>query len=581
VLKHSHGMTALPRPTAQRRRRFACARSRRLVAAAILVTLGWTIAPARSAAESQPPGSALDERSLAALRDAAATATVDAPPAAIALSNREIVTLRATLLLRPPAARAAAAERTLAEIAGQGVPVAVSTRSLAGGEIVSVNSQDVLALIPADLDVAETRPLSQVASDTAARLQQALDEAVELRTIRRLLQAAGVSLLATLVLFGALRLLVRGHKALVKRATRAADRQLQRLPAGEIMRTSRMLVFLRVIVRLVSVSVAFVLIYSWLTFVLRRFPYTRPWGEALRGFLFERVTDLGRGILSALPDLFTVLLIVLLTRLVVRLFGLMFDEVERGRASIPGVYPETALPTRRLVTVLLWFFALALSYPYLPGAETDAFKGVSVFIGLMVSLGSSGIVNQVMSGLTLTYSRALRLGDFVRIGDVEGTVTHLGSLSTKVRTPRGEEVTIPNAVVVSTQTTNYSRFADSDGVLTPTSVTIGYDVPWRQVQALLLLAAARTDGVRNQPQPVVRQTALKDFYVEYTLLVSLEQPALRLPTMDRLHGNIQDAFNEHGVQIMSPNYEADPEGPKIVPRERWFASPATTSAGER
>jgi small-conductance mechanosensitive channel len=222
----------------------------------------------------------------------------------------------------------------------------------------------------------------------------------------------------------------------------------------------------------------------------------------------------------------------------------------------------------------LWVFALALAYPHLPGSGTDAFKGVSVFVGLMISLGSSGIVNQVMSGLTLTYSRALRLNDFVRIGDVEGTVTHLGSLSTKLKTLLREEITIPNAVVVSTQTTNYSRLADVEGVFVKTQVTIGYDTPWRQVKALLLLAASRTTGVRETPPPAVRQSALEDFYVEYTLLVCLEDPASRLVTLDQLHGHIQDAFNEHGVQIMSPNYEADPAGPKVVPPDRWFESPA-------
>jgi small-conductance mechanosensitive channel len=195
----------------------------------------------------------------------------------------------------------------------------------------------------------------------------------------------------------------------------------------------------------------------------------------------------------------------------------------------------------------------------------------------MISLGSSGIVNQMMSGLTITYSRALRVGDYVRIGDVEGTVTHVGPLSTKLKTPRREEVTIPNAVVVSTRTTNYSRHANGEGVYAATTVTIGYDAPWRQVKALLLLAAERTPGIRSNPQPVVRQTALQDFYVEYTLLVSLEDQASRAPTLDALHGNIQDAFNEHGVQIMSPNYEADPSGPKIVPRERWFTEPAQPS----
>jgi small-conductance mechanosensitive channel len=165
------------------------------------------------------------------------------------------------------------------------------------------------------------------------------------------------------------------------------------------------------------------------------------------------------------------------------------------------------------------------------------------------------------------------VGDFVKIGEVEGTVTHLGSLSTKVRTPRNEEITIPNAIVVANATTNFTRNAEG-GVFTPTTVTIGYDTPWRQVQALLLLAAERTDEVRRDPRPVVFQTALTDFSVQYTLLVSLVNPARRLPSLAVLHANIQDAFNEYGVQIMSPNYEADPENRKLVPPQDWYAAPA-------
>ena len=219
--------------------------------------------------------------------------------------------------------------------------------------------------------------------------------------------------------------------------------------------------------------------------------------------------------------------------------------------------------------------------PFLPGSDSDVFKGVSVFIGLIVSLGSSGVVNQVMSGFTLTYSRALRVGDFVKIGDMEGTVEHVGALSTKVKTPRREEITIPNAVVMSQATVNYSRHADSEGVFVPTSVTIGYDAPWRQVRALLLLAAERTAGVRKEPKPMVRQAALHDFYVEYVLLVALERPQMRGPVLDALHANIQDAFNEFGVQIMSPHYESDPGAPKVVPKSRWHDTPAPAAVPER
>jgi small-conductance mechanosensitive channel len=527
-------------------------------------------------APGPPDTAAADRRETAALRDAVATATRSDPPATLRMSNREIATFRATVTLRTPAVRAAGAERLLEEVSRLHLPGRpVHVRPMAGAAILSVDGRDVFALVPADLDLAAETTVAEAGRLTAARLQQALDEATEIRRPWQLLQAIALAVLATFAFGAILRLLRRMHLAVTTRATRAADRQLQRLPGAEVMRSSRVVEWLQLLVSAFAVGVGLVVAYAWLTFVLRRFPYSRPWGEALREFLLDRVIWLGKSMLEAVPDLFTVLLIVLVTRVAIRLAAVVFNAVEQGRATMPWVYPETAQPTRRLVSGLLWLFALALAYPHLPGSSTDAFKGVSVFVGLMISLGSSGIVNQVMSGFTLTYSRALRLNDFVRIGDVEGTVTHLGSLSTKLKTIRCEEVTIPNAVVVSTQTTNYSRLADVEGVFVGTKVTIGYDTPWRQVKALLLLAASRTPGVRATPPPAVRQSALQDFYVEYTLLVCLEDPASRAVVLDQLHGHVLDAFNEHGVQIMSPNYEADPAGPKIVPPDRWFASPAT------
>jgi len=229
----------------------------------------------------------------------------------------------------------------------------------------------------------------------------------------------------------------------------------------------------------------------------------------------------------------------------------------------------------------LWLFGLIVSYPYLPGSGSDAFKGVTVFVGLVISLGSSGIVNQLMSGLTLTYSRALTVGDMVRIGECEGVVTAISLLSVKLRTFQGEEITVPNAVVVGQSTTNYTKLAASGGCYLATSVTIGYDTPWRQVRSLLLLAAERTRNVKREPPPRVIQDALDDFYVRYRLVVGLDDPTDRLLTRDRLHANIQDAFNEFGVQIMSPHYESDPDSRKIVPRPRWHSRPAPDEKEEK
>jgi small-conductance mechanosensitive channel len=495
--------------------------------------------------------------------------------AVLRYSNRPITALRATILGRSPEERAAGAVVILDRLVDDGSPGSVSTRLLVGAAIVSVGSRDVFAIIPLDVDELAGETLSGKAADAVSHLQQALDEAIELRTPRRILTSTALALLATAI-FGLLLWLSRRlYRVVVVFLAASAERRLQRLSVGaELVRASHAPDVVRHAVRTGFAALWLLLGYSWLTFTLRRFPYTRPWGESLRAFLLDRFAFLGLEILGGIPDLFMVLLVLLATRFVVKLCHALFDATEQGRLTIPYVYPETAQPTRRLVSAVVWLLGIVLAYPYLPGSNSDAFKGVSVFLGIVLSLGSSGIVNQMMSGLTITYSRAVRQGDFVRIGDVEGTVTHLGSLSTKVKTQRGEEVTLPNGVVMSQVTTNYSRLADSEGVFVPTSLTIGYDTPWRQVHALLLLAASKTPGVRPDPKPAVLQTALQDFYVQYTLLVCLETPQLRGPTLNALHSSIQDAFNEYGVQIMSPNYEADPIGRKVVPVDQWYSAPA-------
>jgi small-conductance mechanosensitive channel len=497
-------------------------------------------------------------------------------------NNRVITELRAIVLGHSPEQRVASIQQRLDGLVEQGIVGPVATQKVEDFATILVGGQLAFGIAPADVDEVAGETIERKTARATAALQTALQEAVELRTPARLvragLEAAGATLLLLLLLWG----IRAADRVAERRLVNLAAERLRRVPLADahLLQASRVLELTRRLVMFVALIAAAFVTYSWLTFVLRRFPYTRPWGESMREYFFNTVTTLALGSAQALPGLFTVALIFLIARFFVRLINALFDGVEHERFSLPWVYPETAQPTRRLVNGLIWLFALIVAYPYLPGSGTDAFKGVSVFLGLIISLGSSGIVNQVMSSFMITYSRALRLGDYVRVGDIEGTVTQVGMLSTKVKTPRREEVTIPNAVLVSHTTTNFSKFADSEGVYVPTSVTIGYDTPWRQVEALLLMAADRTPGVRREPKPVVFQTALQDFYVQYTLLVSLEGPDRRGPILNTLHANVQDAFNEHGVQIMSPNYEADPKAPKIVPKERWFDAPVRQEGGD-
>jgi small-conductance mechanosensitive channel len=332
--------------------------------------------------------------------------------------------------------------------------------------------------------------------------------------------------------------------------------------------------FVGSLVKLLSFAVVLSAAYIWLTFVLVQFPYTEPWGESLGSFLGNLAGEFGIGILEAVPGFFTVLLIFILTRVVTRGVSSFFESVERGRIELAWLGADTARASRRISVVLIWIFAITVAYPYIPGSQSEAFKGVSVFAGLMVSLGGAGFINQIMSGLVVVYARTFRIGDYVRVGDKEGVVIDIGALTTKIKTRALEEITVPNAVLVGTTVTNYTKLTGKDGAVVSTTVTIGYDTPWRQVHALLQLAAERVQGLRRMPRPTVLQRALSDFYVEYQMLAHLVRPDERISVLSDLHANIQDVFNEFEVQIMSPHFETQPREKVIVKKDGWLAAPA-------
>jgi small-conductance mechanosensitive channel len=328
------------------------------------------------------------------------------------------------------------------------------------------------------------------------------------------------------------------------------------------------------VIRMITTGVMLFLGYLWLVYLLEQFPYSAAWGNQLGEFLVSLFWDFGRGALAAIPGLIAVVIVILLARWCVRVVNVVFKEMDRGKLSLPGLEPETARTTQTLLIAAIWLFALVVAYPFIPGSDTEAFKGLSVLVGLMITLGSTGLINQVISGLFVIYSRSLRPGDYVRIGDIDGQVMNIGFLATKLKTPRQEEITLPHSVLVGAATTNYSRLAGDDGMVVTVSVTIGYAVPWRQVHSLLLLGAARTRGIRSEPPPRVLQRELSDFYVQYHLMAHLQEGENRAEVMSELHAQIQDAFNEFGAQIMSPHFESQPEKKILVPKTEWHAAPA-------
>ncbi len=543
-------------------------RLRRLVLAALVATISCT------AARAQAPGEA-----------PRAPAGPEPAPATLSVWNRPIVVFRAPIRQVSPAQRAAGAakriEALLDDIRPEDVRADPTLMGDLRGVLLTARGHLLFALLPEDVDPASDETLESVSHLAVDRLRDALRARAEQRRLPVLLAGIALSLGATALFGVALYGIGRAAKRILGRlATMTQAESVHRVGVD-------LLPFLntleRGLVKLTGWALVVVCAYLWLTFVLHQFPYSRPWGAQLRTFLAASLADLGLRALHATPGLFTVLVIFLAARVFTRAIGALFRAVESDTVALPGLNADTARATRQIATAVVWLFALTVAYPYIPGSETEAFKAIGVFAGLMVTLGSAGWINQVMSGLVVVYSRALRPGELVRSGDIVGLVSEVGLLSTRIVTPRREQITIPNAVLVASTVTNYSRLADAHGAVLSTSITIGYDAPWRQVHSLLVLAAERTAGIRAEPRPYVVQRALSDFYVDYELRVHLDQAEDRFQVLSDLHAQIQDAFNEFGVQIMSPAFESQPDQPVVVPKSHWYAAPAkrpTEAAGD-
>jgi small-conductance mechanosensitive channel len=316
------------------------------------------------------------------------------------------------------------------------------------------------------------------------------------------------------------------------------------------------------------------MVYAYLSHVLGLFPWTRGLAKSLFAIAVDPLQTMGQGLLGMIPKLAFLAVLVVITRYALKLTRIVFERVADGTFIWKGFDPEWAPPTYRLVRILMIAFAVVVAYPYIPGSGSEAFKGISLLVGIIFSLGSSSFIGNLTAGYSMTYRRAFRPGDLVKIGEQMGKVEQVRMMVTHLRTIKNEEVIVPNSVIIGAEVTNYSSMAQGRGLILHTKVGIRYEIPWRQVEAMLLEAAARTAGLSREPVPFVLPKALGDFYVSYELNVFCDTPNYMQKLYGDLHRNILDVFNEYGVQIMTPAYEGDPDQPKIVPREKWYAAPA-------
>jgi small-conductance mechanosensitive channel len=503
-------------------------------------------------------------------------AEADRPTAPVVLDGSVLFRVRGVSALPAEQRAQAVAERIRDAAADSSVsPETIHVAESEGQSTVMAGDRRLIVITDADAG------LEGVARPTLAQaIRERLAQAVEIyrqdRSPSVLLRALLHSLGATLVLALVLFVVIRACRRLQAAAERVFESKIQasRSRSLHVFSFDRLGASMSAALGAARTLAVLVVVFLYANFVLGLFPWTRQLEQNLLGIFIDPLRTIGFGILQSVPNIAFIVILAILVRYTLRLLRLFFEAIAHQTISFVNFDQDWAMPTYRIVRVLFVAFALVVAYPYLPGSQSEAFKGISLFIGVILSLGSSSAIANVIAGYSLTYRRAFKLGDRVKIGEAFGDVADIRLQVTHVRSIKNEEIIIPNSEILNSQVINYSSIARQYGLILHTTVGIGYETPWRQVEAMLLQAADRTPELQTEPPPFVRQKALGDFAVTYELNVYCDQPKEAARLYTTLHRSILDVFNEYSVQIMTPAYKGDPAEPKLVPKEKWFEAPA-------
>ncbi len=477
--------------------------------------------------------------------------------------DQELFRIQARVGAFTPEARAAAITSRLAQLEANPfqAPPDIQLSDDGTSALASVGDVPLFSVTEEDARLASMDRLL-LAKNRAEVVRKALAS----HRLQNRVRAIGVALLSTLLVTGLalgaygflrftfLRLRQWAEKSFLARVGAIRIQRLEILSSGQTQAA---------ILKALWVLRAFAYLgfgYLYLSILFSLFPATRGLAARLLDLAMTPVVSFGKALVAFIPNLFFLALIGLITHLTLRFLRLVFGGIQSGKLVFRSFHSEWADPTQKLARILILAFALVLAFPYLPGSGSDAFKGVSLFLGVLFSLGSSGAMTNLVAGVLLTYMRSFKVGDRVQIGDTVGDVLERTALVTRILTIKNVEVSIPNSTVLAGQVLNFSARAHDRGLILHTTATIGYDAPWRTVHGLLIDAALATEGVLKDPAPFVLQTSLDDFYVSYQINAYTDQPNRMAELYAQLHANIQDRFNEGGVEIMSPHYGALRDG---------------------
>jgi small-conductance mechanosensitive channel len=487
--------------------------------------------------------------------------------APVVIDGKEILRVYGPLGSFTAKDRASAIQQRIVALAAKGFAGKIETRAIPSENATAVVAGPAAVMAVTDMDAQSAGvPRDELAGRCAAAIQKAIEGYRAQRSWMNFLLALVKTLIAWALLCATAWALWKSIRWLSARSEAWLTQQV----AKHGVRGFHLQVWERgrsILIAVAKVSFALFL-FSTFSFVISYtfglFPQTAGVSTTLLDYLGSVFGGVGLAIIRYLPSGGFVVIVCMLAHYFLRVLKFLAQAVEHGDLPVKGMHPEMAKPTYQLARLAVILFALVIAFPYLPGGQSDAFKGVSIFIGLLLSLGSSSAVSNVLAGLVLTYMRPFHAGDRVRIADTMGDVLEKSLLVTRVRTIKNVEVVIPNAAILSNQILNYSALARTRGLILHTTVTIGYDAPWRLVHELLIQAALNSDGILAEPRPFVLQTSLNDFHISYELNAYTDRPNDIQNTYSILHEAIQDSFNKGGVEIMSPTFYALRDGNTVT-----------------
>ena len=506
------------------------------------------------------------------------TADVDPELEGVKLNRAPVIVDGKTLfkvrgvLSHPAELRAASIAKRIQEAASNPSVSADSVKITEEPERLKIFAGDlfIINIYPED-GMAEGISSNLLAEVMQAKIKQAIEDHREARSrpvlIRKMINAA-LSLVIFIVFMFVLLWLFRKTRIGLQNRIRRRIESVEN-KSFNLIRSSQLWNTFNMAFRILRIFIIVVFVAVFLQYILGLFPWTSNVATYTLNLFLSPIRTIGLSFIRFLPSLAFLIVIFLVTRYLLKLIKLLFNGLNEGAIKLKNFDSEWALPTFKIIRIFIFAFAVIVAYPYIPGSNTSAFKGVSVFLGVLLSLGSSSFIGNLIAGYSMTYRGAFKKGDRIKVDDIVGFVEDQKLLVTRLRSLKNEEIVIPNSVLLNSNIINFTTKARENGLILHTTVGIGYETPWRQVDAMLKLAADRTEGLLKQPPPFVLQKSLGDFAVTYEINVYCND-ATKMPFFyTALHQNILDVFNENNVQIMTPAYEGDPEIPKVVPKDQW------------